>query len=91
MLSCTGAMASQAHAFPPAVAARFKARSTAEASVDAATGLAWAFLRRELLVWRYNDGKAAEVVTRMLPYPSSRRHFVALIDHQVRGRLPVTS
>ena len=83
-------MASHAHAFPPAVAALLKAHSSAEASVDAATGLAWAFSRRELLVWRWSEGRSAAVVTRTLPYLSSRHHFVALIGHEVRaGPSPV--
>ena len=79
-----GAMTRVMHAFPLSVAALLKSHASAEGAVDGATGLAWAFSRKELHVWRYTDGPAAIVFTRTLPYPSSRRHFVSLVAAEVR-------
>ena len=55
--------------------------------MDGASGLAWAFSRKELHVWRYADGAEAIVSTRTLPYPSSRRHLVSLVAAEVRRML----
>lgn len=80
------AFSSQAYALPAFVAAALKSHSGAEGAVDGSTGLAWLFSKKDLLVWRYDEGAAAEVHMRTLPYTSSRRHVVAIAIDQVHAQ-----
>jgi hypothetical protein len=75
---------SKIYAFPEAVASLLKSNAGAEGGLDGSSGLAWAFSRKELLIWMYDEAEAASMHTRSLPYTSDKKHFVSIALHKVK-------